>query len=327
MAVDALPARQEARERALVGRLDLLAQRGQRGAAQPPQHLGVAPLARACRPGRSSPRTSSPARSSPRQHRRQVEPVAVAQRARLERAVRARPAPHEPLHRVGHVGEERRRQPAGRHGAERVAVEPGVLGGDPALLAADAQHDRAALVAERVEPAGEVGARRDPRRSSSAVRSPTPAQHVVQRVGGVGARALATCAAGRPRPAPARPGRSGRAAPPARAARAAGRGRARARPRAARRSACRPRTCRSRRSRTAARRRTARRSASRPRRRSARARAACAAGRAGRARRARRAGTRGRSRARSGTGRSGCATSSSVCDFSRCCHSGVRRPG
>ena len=46
MAVDALPAREEARERALVGRLDLLAQRGQRGAPQAPQHLGVAPLAR-----------------------------------------------------------------------------------------------------------------------------------------------------------------------------------------------------------------------------------------------------------------------------------------
>ena len=45
MAVDALPARVEARQRALVGGLDLLAQRGQRGAPQPPQHLGVAPLA------------------------------------------------------------------------------------------------------------------------------------------------------------------------------------------------------------------------------------------------------------------------------------------
>ena len=45
MAVDALPAGQERGERALVGRLDLLAQRGQRGAAQAAQDLGVAPLA------------------------------------------------------------------------------------------------------------------------------------------------------------------------------------------------------------------------------------------------------------------------------------------
>src|SRR6185369_2168605 len=45
VAVDALPARHEAGERTLVGRLDLLAQRGERGAPQPPQHLGIAPLA------------------------------------------------------------------------------------------------------------------------------------------------------------------------------------------------------------------------------------------------------------------------------------------
>ena len=65
--------------------------------------------------------------------------VAVAQRARLERAVRARVAADEPLHRVRHVGDERLGQPGRRHGAERVAVQPGVLGRDPALLAADAQ--------------------------------------------------------------------------------------------------------------------------------------------------------------------------------------------
>ena len=45
MAVDALPGGQEARQRTLVGRLDLLAQHRERRAAQPAQHLGVAPLA------------------------------------------------------------------------------------------------------------------------------------------------------------------------------------------------------------------------------------------------------------------------------------------
>ena len=43
--VDAVPARQEAAERRLLDRLDLAPQRGERRAAQPPQHVGVAPLA------------------------------------------------------------------------------------------------------------------------------------------------------------------------------------------------------------------------------------------------------------------------------------------
>ena len=44
-AVDPVPAGQEAPERRLLGRLDLAPQRGERGATEPPQHVGVAPLA------------------------------------------------------------------------------------------------------------------------------------------------------------------------------------------------------------------------------------------------------------------------------------------
>ncbi len=44
MAVHALPGGQEAGQLALLGRLDLLAQDGQRGAAQAAQHLGITPL-------------------------------------------------------------------------------------------------------------------------------------------------------------------------------------------------------------------------------------------------------------------------------------------
>ena len=44
-AVDPVPARQEAPECRLLGRLDLLAQRGERRAAQPAEDVGVAPLA------------------------------------------------------------------------------------------------------------------------------------------------------------------------------------------------------------------------------------------------------------------------------------------
>ena len=143
--------RLEAGERALVGRLDLGPQRGQRGAPQPAQDLGVAPLAR--RPARAQLAAHQvPALLEPLQHRRQVEPVAVTQLAGLERPVGARVAAHEPLHRVRDVGDERLRQPGRRHGAQRVAVEPGVLGRDPALLAAHAQLDRPPLTAQLVQP-------------------------------------------------------------------------------------------------------------------------------------------------------------------------------
>ena len=45
VAIDVLPRGQKARQRALIDRLDLLAQRRQRRAAQAAQHLGVTPLA------------------------------------------------------------------------------------------------------------------------------------------------------------------------------------------------------------------------------------------------------------------------------------------
>ena len=133
VAVDPLPGGHEARERALVGGLDLLAQGGQRGAPQPPQHLGVAPLAlRAARAQLAAHQIAGALEA--REHRREVHAVALAQLARLERAVHPRPAAHEPLHRIGHVGGERVGQAGRRHGAERVAQQPGVLGGRPAQL-------------------------------------------------------------------------------------------------------------------------------------------------------------------------------------------------
>ena len=180
---------QEARQRALVGRLDLRPQRGQGGAAQAPQHLGVAPLARrAARPQLAAHQLAGAL--EPGEHRREVEPVAVAQRARLERPVRARPAAGEALQRVRHVGQEGGGQPARRHGAERVAEQPGVLGGDPARLAAEPHLDRPALARELVEPAAERCAGRGALRQLVAGEVADAAQDVVERVGAVGARAL-----------------------------------------------------------------------------------------------------------------------------------------
>ena len=140
----------ERRQRALVGGLDLLAQRrpARRGAGGAARR-GRTTRAR-CRPGRSSPRTSAPGALELAQRSRRVgvDAVALAQLLGRERAVRARVARDELVSASGDVGEERLRQAAGRHGAERVAVQPGVVGGDPALLAADAQPDRAPLALE-----------------------------------------------------------------------------------------------------------------------------------------------------------------------------------
>jgi hypothetical protein len=189
MPVDAVPARREARERALVDRLDLMAQGGQRGAPQPAQHLGVAPLAlRAA--GTQLAAHKLAGALQPRQHGREVEPVAVAQHAALERAVGARPAAHEPLHRVGHVVEEGGRKPARRDRAERVAIQAGVLARDPALLAGDAQRDRAALGAEPLQPGDHVGARHGAQPQLVERQVADAPEHVVQRVRRVRARAL-----------------------------------------------------------------------------------------------------------------------------------------
>ena len=128
-----------------------------------------------------------PARLQPLQHRREIDAVALAQRARLERPVRARIAAHEPLHRVRHVGDERLGQPGGRDGAERVAVQ--------------ARRPRPRASASRRRPAARSPAARRAAARSHADRPAAQlrlvhrevadaSQHVVQRVDGVRARAL-----------------------------------------------------------------------------------------------------------------------------------------
>ena len=102
----------------------------------------------------------------------------------------ARVARRELAQRVGHVLEEGLGQAAGRHGAERVAVQPRVLGRHPALLAGQAQPDGAALALERVEHAGGVDAGQHAGGDLVAVEVAEPAQHVVEGVAGGGAGAL-----------------------------------------------------------------------------------------------------------------------------------------
>ena len=150
VAVDALPAGQEAGERALVGGLDLLAQDGERGAPQAPEHLGVAPLAFAA-PGAELATHKLAGALELAQHRAHVDAVAGVQLTAGERPVGGGVAPRDPAERVGNVLEEGGWETPGRDDSEAIAIEPGVGGGDEALLAADPHPHRAALADELLE--------------------------------------------------------------------------------------------------------------------------------------------------------------------------------
>ncbi len=63
----------------------------------------------------------------------------------------ARVPAREPGERLLHLLQEGIRQAAGRHGAERVPIQAGVLGRDPALLAPDPHPDGAALLLQLAE--------------------------------------------------------------------------------------------------------------------------------------------------------------------------------
>ena len=179
--VHALPGRQQPGERPLLRRLDLAPVRGQRGPPQPAQHLRIAPLALGPARAQLAPHQLAAALELA-QHRRRVHPVASPELGGGERTVGARVAAHQPGERLLHRLEEGLGQPTGRHGTERVAVEAGVLGGDPPLLAAD-PHDRGpalgaellqhAVGGDRLERAGLRLGRRD------IAHRP---QHVVERV-------------------------------------------------------------------------------------------------------------------------------------------------
>ena len=74
-------------------------------------------------------------------------------------------------------------QAAGRHDAQGVAIEPGVLGRDPALLAADADADGAALLLEPAEQGPRLARRLAPLRRLVRRQVADAPQHVVQAVG------------------------------------------------------------------------------------------------------------------------------------------------
>src|SRR5581483_12450034 len=102
MAIDVLPGRQEASKRALVGRLYLLAQYGQRGPAQPSQHLRVAPLPLGAAGTELAPDKLVGA-LQPVERGTRIDAVARLTLVRGERAVSRRVAPYEMHQRVRHV--------------------------------------------------------------------------------------------------------------------------------------------------------------------------------------------------------------------------------
>src|SRR5258708_39974300 len=92
VAIDALPGRQEAGEPALVGGLDLLAKRRQRGAAQAAKHLDVAPVTL----GPAGPQLAANDRTVAlelAQHGADIDAVTRPQVLCRERAVRGCKAP------------------------------------------------------------------------------------------------------------------------------------------------------------------------------------------------------------------------------------------
>ena len=155
MAVDALPGGQEGGQPALVRRLDLLAQGGQRSASETAEDLDVAPLPLGDRVGGAGSvrvggdQSGAPARAELAadelagalelpQHRTRVDAIAHTKLVVSERPVRACIAGDELAERVGHLREERIGQPSRGHRTEGVTVEAGLVRGDVSLLPADA---------------------------------------------------------------------------------------------------------------------------------------------------------------------------------------------
>ena len=181
VAVDALPRRSEARQRLLADRLDLLAQHGQ-GRAPQRRSTSGSHHSRACRAG-AARRAQVAGALELGERRAGVDTVPRVHLAGLEGTVRAREAAHQPQQRVRHVGQEGVGQPAGRHDAERVTVQPGVLGGEPALLAADAGAHGAAFVLQPRQPRARLGGRLSTLGGLRRRQVADAPQHVVQRVG------------------------------------------------------------------------------------------------------------------------------------------------
>ena len=169
-----MPARQEPAERSLLGGLDLPAQCGERGAAQPPQDLRVAPFPL----GAAGAQLAADEVVTPlelAQRRLDVAAEALVRLRGRERTARAREPPNQRLERLFVGFEEDLRQPARRHRADSVAVAPGVLGGDQTVLPRHPDAHRPPLLQQRLREILGVLA---------CAEIAAPAQEIVQLIGG-----------------------------------------------------------------------------------------------------------------------------------------------
>ncbi len=130
VAIDALPRGQKGRQGLRIGRLDLFAQSGQRGPPEAAQDLHIAPLAIGASGAELAAERARRRAPDSRSTALRVDAVARAQLLARERPVRAGVARDELVQRVGHIPQERLRQAAGRDGAERVAIQPRLVGRD-----------------------------------------------------------------------------------------------------------------------------------------------------------------------------------------------------
>ena len=147
MRVDVLPRGEEAAELGRIDRLGLLAKRRDARPADAAQDVGIAPLPLAAARQQLAANELAGALELA-QRSAHVDAVAAGDLGGRKGAVGAGVAADEGEHRVRRLGQEGVRQAAGRRDADRVPVEPRVLGRDPALLAGDAHRRRAPLALE-----------------------------------------------------------------------------------------------------------------------------------------------------------------------------------
>ena len=158
VAGDAVPRRQEARQRLGFDRLDLTPQRRQRATPQLAQDVGVAPLTLdAIWPELAA---HQPVVGGERRNRA-LDPLeryaeAPGDIVGEERSVGAGEAGDELLERARHGLGERHREPERERAPERIAVAGSVLGGGEARLAGDHELDRPPLLHQLGKHAGAV---------------------------------------------------------------------------------------------------------------------------------------------------------------------------
>ena len=157
-------------------RLDRLPDRGQRPPPDAAKHVGRDPLG----PGPAGPELAledGALGGQVAQLRQHVDPPASRELLRRERPVRTGVAADEPAKRAVDGIQERHGKADRRHGAERVAIEPGVLGGDQPLGACDANPGGSPGRNEIVQVGGSTRRELGPRQIAQ------PAQQVVRAVG------------------------------------------------------------------------------------------------------------------------------------------------